>query len=230
MTLEQICELRAAEDGTTYYDFIEYFVSAVVGKKKYKENKCEMLLSQYASKSDEAFAILLFDNNIDVWLDMAKKGITKNSDVKPKYTNGGSATGETASSRVYEGWSRIGLTKFNTIFDMVKKDRKEPHARKFEEEFRQHCETTLSGNKRKVPEFEHDAIDIRHELWSDDEDGPEGPQQRSPGADDFSNYVSTQKRWKEDNGNSAGVYDAPSADQFDSDDDECPVPSDRECV
>ena len=158
-------ELRKNTSGV-YFDFIEYFVSSVVGKNYYKENKCDKLLSEYASVSDEALAILIFENNINTWIDMAVKNITKNSDVIRKYTNGGSSLGEVASSRRYQGWSSCGMKRFNDLFDLVKVDRESSHAKQFEESFQEFCISSGVNGKKKTSErplFE--AIRICHELW-----------------------------------------------------------------
>lgn len=57
-----------------YFNLIEYFILAVVGKRHYKENVCDKRLSNYATVSNKAFAILIFKNNFHSWLDMGKKG------------------------------------------------------------------------------------------------------------------------------------------------------------
>ena len=42
----------------------------------------------------------------------------------------------------------------------------------FEEDFRQWCEAKAEGRKKKkVTEVYHEAVQVRHELWSDDEEG-----------------------------------------------------------
>ena len=87
MTIEKILQMRNGTN-TCYVDFIEFFISAVIGKNKYKENKCDKLLLEFVSIGDEALAILIFENNFETWKDMAAKGISKNSEVSRKYTNG----------------------------------------------------------------------------------------------------------------------------------------------
>ena len=154
-----------------YFDFIEYFLSAVVGKTYYKEHRCEKLLSEYASVSDEALAILIFENNFETWKDMAKRNITKNSVVNRKYTNGGSSAGNKASSRQYQGWSSVGIKRFNELFDIIKQDRESSNAEDFEEAFRVFCENGgVSGKKAKTQDILYEPMEIRHELWSDDND------------------------------------------------------------
>src|SRR5207244_845227 len=122
VNLDKILMLRSSNN-LIYYDFIEFFLSAVVGKKKYKAKTCHYLLSSYASVSDEAFAILVLENNIDTWLDMAKRKITKGSNVPRKFTNGGSSKGEVASCQHNKGWLKQGLDRFNELFDLVQKNR-----------------------------------------------------------------------------------------------------------
>ena len=138
LNLEQVHLMRNDTSGM-YFDFIEYFISAVVGKIYYKENRCENLLSDFTTVSDEALAILIIENNIDTWRDMAKHNITKDSGVGCKYTNGGTSAGTKASSRRYQGWSADGIKQFNKIFDLVKLNRTLPVAKSFEESFKSFC-------------------------------------------------------------------------------------------
>ena len=54
---------------STYYsDFVLYFLPWVVGKSdRWKDNFKTKLLSEFATKTDEAFAIFLLENNIKRW-------------------------------------------------------------------------------------------------------------------------------------------------------------------
>ena len=69
------------EGNVMYYDFINYFVSAVIGKMNYKKKSCSIVMSKYATVSDEAFALLILENNYETWMDMALTGNTKASKV-----------------------------------------------------------------------------------------------------------------------------------------------------
>lgn len=167
MSLEEIMELRRDTSGL-YFIFLEYFLSSVVGKNHYKLYRCERLVSEFTTVSDEALAILIYENNIDTWKDMVDKNITKNSSVTKKYTNGGTSKGEVASSRRYQGWSSNGIKRFNELFDLIRADCNSSHAVSFEESFQQFCidgGVSGKGRKRTAPLFE--AVPIRHELWDD---------------------------------------------------------------
>lgn len=168
-TLSKILELRK-DTSKVYFAFIEYFVSGVVGKNVYKKNKCDKLLSQFTSVSNEALAILIFENNVDTWNDMAQNKITKNSNVYQKYTNGGSSKAAVGSSRRYHGWSTDGLKRFNELFDIVKTDRLSPNAKVFEESFRAFCiNGGMSGKTKKPSKPLCEYIEVRHELWDESE-------------------------------------------------------------
>ena len=138
MTVDQILLLRNDNDAL-YYDFIEYFLSAVVGKREYKMYRCDMLLSQFTTVSDEALAILIYKNNRETWVDMMNNNIKKKSAISWKYTNGGSSHGEIGSSQRYQGCSSDGMNRFNELFDLVQADRKSLHANAFEESFQDFC-------------------------------------------------------------------------------------------
>ena len=167
ITLPEIMELRKDTRGL-YFGFIEYFVSSVVGKNHYKFNRCDKLLSEFTTVSDEALAILIFENNIVTWKDMASKNITKNSDVIREYTNGGSSKGEVVSSRRYQGWSSTGIKCFNILFDLVKADHNSLHAKSFEESFQFFCiNGGVSGKGKKTIAPLYEAVKIRHELWGE---------------------------------------------------------------
>src|SRR5688572_2905110 len=178
-----------SKDNVMYYDFIHFFVSAVIGKMDYKRKLCSMVLSKYATVSDEAFALLNFENNIDTWMDMGRTGDTKTSKVPHKYTNGGSSKGKNGTSQHNKGWSDEGLRGFNELFDLVQKNRDSQHAKQFEEDFRKWCEAKALEKQKKVEKIFNEAIKVRHKLWSDDEDEMED-------ANDNPYYGTDHKRMK----------------------------------
>ena len=141
-----------SKDNFMYYNFINYFVSSVIGKMDYKKKCCSNLLSTYATVSDEAFALLSFENNFDTWMDMGVRGDTKTSQVPRKYTNGGKLQNKTATSQHNKGWSDEGLQRFNVLFDLVEKNRASPYAKQFEEDLRKWCEAKAEGKKQKKVE------------------------------------------------------------------------------
>lgn len=184
VSLDHIMQMRQ-EASYAYIDFVEYFVSAVIGNLRFKQNCCDNLLSQYATVSDEAFAILIMENNYGAWVDMGLRKDTSSTEAPWKYTNGGKAKGEVASSQHNRGWSEQGMQRFNELFDKVKKNRKADGALVFEEKLRSYCEDRASDKKKRAKVLPQELFAVRHELWSDNEDGEqakagdaEGPVQK----------------------------------------------------
>ena len=206
VNLDQITEMRQAEN-FAYFDFAEYFVSSVIGKSRFKQNCCDNLLSQYATISDEAFAILIFENNFDAWIDMGMRKDTSGTVVPRKYTNGGKSKGEVASSQHNKGWSNEGLKRFNELFDRVKENRATPQAKVLEENFRSYCEDKASSKKKRVKPIEQECFAVRHELDSDSEDG------NAKNINDAER--AKQKKQKTSNNNGSGTIVA-SMDNFET--------------
>ena len=107
-------------------------------------------MSKYATISDEAFALLILENNYETWMDMALTGNTKTSKIPQKYTNGGMSQGKVGTSQHNKGWSDEGLCRFNELFDLVEKNRDLPYALQFEENFRKWCEEKALGKHKKL--------------------------------------------------------------------------------
>ena len=182
VNLDQIMQMRQ-EENIPYFDFIEFFVSSVIGKSCYKQNSCDKLLSEYVTISDEAFAILIFENNFDAWVDMGIRKDTSGTQVPRKYTNGGKSKADVGSSQHNKGWSEEGLKRFNELFDKVKKNRSSPEAKDFEEKFRAYCDNKVGSKKKKVKVLIQDSFVVRHELGSnnkyekdDEANDAKGPQ------------------------------------------------------
>ena len=211
-----------------YYDFINYFVSTVIGKMNYKRKSCIEVLSSYATVSDEAFAILCFENNFDTWMDMGLRGDKKTSMVPRKYTNGGISQNRKASSQHNRGWSDEGLHRFNELFDLVQKNRETPFAKEYEENFRKWCEAKAAGNKqKKVEKLYVEAVQVRHELWSDNEDEGvpksdpyEGTDHKRVKLDDIGETFSVTEKNSYEN----ELLPTPSSDDDDESEDDMAAP------
>jgi len=228
--------MRRGKNYAVYYDFIDHFVSLVVGKRNYNRINYKQQISEFASPSDEALAILMLENNYTRWVDMAKRGDTTRSTILPQYTNGGVSEGDVASNRQYQGWSDAGLDRFNVLFRLVKEDRASDVGRQFEIEFKAHClEKYIAGQnrkKRKPIGYDDDgnplepkkAVKVVHELWSDEEEDQTGPDWDGDGSIRADDVVSTSERHHKlqqgtefSNSTSAAV---PEADEDSEEEDE----------
>ena len=85
-TVEARCK-----DIPSYVDFFKLFVSNVVGKKHF-ENVCwREKLFNFVTVSDEAIALLIYEDNHERWTDIGKKANCNFSTIQPKHTSGGNA-------------------------------------------------------------------------------------------------------------------------------------------
>lgn len=120
-----IAELLTEQNYEYYKWFCQSFIKCVIGYDKWETNFCKNLLSSYVLPSDEAFAILLFENNYDCWQDMYEKNDMKTSQVLNKWTNSGNNKGSKGKTIKHNGWSIEAYKRFNELFQMITKNRTE---------------------------------------------------------------------------------------------------------
>ena len=179
-------------------DFFTLFVAPVVGKKWF-ENLCWcQKLSDFVTVSDEALALLIFENNYDRWIDMGKRNNWTSSIICPKYTTGGNAvqtpnstkfstavsrktkignpTEGTAGSVLkestcakHQGWSIEGIKRYNQYFDAVKAEQQSQLGCDFEEAFLQYSIGCKHASKKKPKRETFVFKTCRHKLWDEEE-------------------------------------------------------------
>ena len=101
--------------------------------------------------TDEALALLIWENQEERWLDMVASGTNK-SLLPGKYTDGGVSRVRTGRSRKGKGWSTRGVRRFNELCKLVENDRNTDERRRMEAKFlkdKQDEEMELRKNKRK---------------------------------------------------------------------------------
>ena len=175
----------------SYCIFASHFIAPVVGKHRYNNLCWRSTFLTYVSKSDEAFALLTFENNYDQWIGMANSNDWGSSSIKPAYTNGGnnlqtpkpptgqmmfsktdnpalisSGQSSRSSSVRCQGWSAHGIKRFNELFDLVEKERESSIGLHFEEEYMKQCMNAREQGKKKSHRNNAVYKVCRHELWS----------------------------------------------------------------
>lgn len=186
------------QKGKMYFDFATYFIGPVVGKQNYKDKNRKYRFSRYVTATDEAFALLVFENNYNRWLSMALSNDWTTSSVKPEYTTGGNinqtpknvktsstpkkgklsaknnnvdgteVVNNDSSTSMYQGWSVAGIQRFNVLLKLVKKERAGPLGSRFEKEYLQYCINKKDGKNRKVTRKAIVYEACSHDLWQDD--------------------------------------------------------------
>ena len=228
------------QDKDSYHDFVSSFVAPVVGKRKFDKTSYKYLLSRYVSVSDEAFALLIFENNYDRWLDMAIKDNWTTSDVMPLYTTGGNASQtprnlqpnqvqkNTSRTSMYQGWSVQGIRRFNILYDLVYKERDSEAGTLFEEQFLLSMQDKKEKGKQKNSTKKNIEYEMcRHDLWVMEDGINENTDAGVLGSGHYKNDVSNDN-WENDDGEIA-VEDTDfneNDDEDNNDDDSSSASSD----
>lgn len=138
-----------------FHLFCDVFLSRVVGVTEWRESCTSVFVTDMASVSDEAFAILCIENYWDEW---ANKNVeeyksevafdaTTNTRKKRKTTWGIYTKGATGSRR-YGGWSAEGLERFNVLYEKVVQDRRD-NAAASNVLYKTYCEQREDSGKKK---------------------------------------------------------------------------------
>ena len=137
-SLDEILELSRNEE--VMEQFLEKFVSCVVGRIEWKRSCKDQPVSKVASATDEAFALLVLENIWDSWRDVDPQDYllkrrervepkkqaeaSKSSQRRPRQKEiPGKYTEKHRNAKRYRGWSEEGFARFNQLVRMVREDR-----------------------------------------------------------------------------------------------------------
>ena len=160
-TMEELLKLRGANterERKAFFWFFGTYLECVCGKRQWGAKKLHELVSKardkdrgqkrVVTKSDEAFALVLFENYIDKWklqrqpvpVDGANAdNAGKKQRMKGKYT------GTKNGLCKYGGWSVQGIDRFNDLREIVKQDRACEQAETMEKELLEFCRSQKGG-------------------------------------------------------------------------------------
>jgi len=132
-SLQQYQRMRIEPE--SFYEFCDVFLKLIVGISTWKYGVCHKTVSELATPSDEAFALLLLENTWDQWstCDLAEyKDKRKYNEVmgewekcKPVY---GKWTRGAGGERRYGGWTENGVNWFNELCIHVNQNRTDHRA------------------------------------------------------------------------------------------------------
>lgn len=104
--------------------FCRYFMEPVIGSIKWKRSKARLSLRKFATPSDEAFAMLVYENNYDKWYNEYDEADKNNRTERARWTDSGNKLKTGYSNKKFCGWSREGLEQMNHNYKTTVKDRK----------------------------------------------------------------------------------------------------------
>ena len=162
MTLAKVLQARHNVDDFTA--FCDCFLSCVVGRSGYKQNVATTLVIELSTSSDEAFAILCVENNIEAWDYMISLDANKGPNMPPpKYTRNRKDSGK------HHGWSPDGINRFNELHEDIESKRNE--TLQLEAEFRAMKMQERSGQeKRNRRTVTRDIVTAVTDLDDQDDD------------------------------------------------------------
>jgi len=146
-TIEELCTLRQAttdRERSAFFWFFGSFIECVCGRRSWGKQKHYQLISgaeedngigKLVTRSDEAFALLIFENYIDKWKSAM---IPVNEDQKQNRQRG-KFTAKKSGHCKYGGWSREGTARFNELYKIVQADRACPQSEAMEMELLAFC-------------------------------------------------------------------------------------------
>jgi hypothetical protein len=158
-TIEELCELRRAEterEREAFFWFFGEFLSCVVGKRQWRAQKQYQRISQatmtgssdkLVTVSDEAFALLMYENYFDKWTAQANAQAGQSVQRERKVIRG-KYTVQNSGTCKYGGWNHDGMKRSNYLYALVEEDRKSPQAPAMEKEFLDYC--VREGNNTKA--------------------------------------------------------------------------------
>ena len=106
-----------------HYFFLKHCVINVISRKKWNDNCDRNDYYKYITESDEGFALVVLDNNIERYLEMMKNDDPNKKDfAQPKYT---SVSKKGMPNHIGKGWNDRGKMEFQRYTEMIINKRKD---------------------------------------------------------------------------------------------------------
>ena len=125
MTKEgKLMELYFKHGEKLIYHFVTKILSNVIGKRKWNNMSCKKLMNVFVTNSDEAFAMLVMENNCLKWEDEYENpGMDRRMKMKTRWT-------ETEDGS--RSWSIEGMRRYMELYKGLDNDKEEHKGRYYE--------------------------------------------------------------------------------------------------
>ena len=148
---------RLYEDKERFYAFLVLVCKNVIRKRKWKKKKDQQHYYEFVTESDEAFAILLLDNNAEKYKSMNQHGDNRHSWQQPKYSRK-CATGKFNG----KGWSFVAMAKYFKIKNAIEEWRDNNEDRMVEIARYVYSKYRINSNNNANIEDEHYDSEIKN--------------------------------------------------------------------
>ena len=153
---EGLENLRTKEENIdVLHTFVSYCLIHFTTSINWRYKACSAVVSDIFTESDEAFCILLIENNAGDYAKMHReqRKISR-KESKPKYTK------VECVEHKFKGWDRRGIRRFNNIVTAVRKNRELSASKNMELELKSRY-TEVSG---KATDNNEDEVDYDSDL------------------------------------------------------------------
>lgn len=160
-TLEEILKLRQSprnSNNTPFTFVVEHLAGAVIGQQKWKMGRCYTPMTKSMSVSDEAFMLLLLENQYEMWKEAKTSRVGRGI-----YT-------ENSRNKKFCGWSNDGIRRFNELIKEVRENRNKQYSKSVEEET---FKTLAERHKKVLGVKRKNARKRRRIVLSDEEEEDE---------------------------------------------------------
>lgn len=141
---------RTARETAAWQWFMGTFIDCVVGKPKCHQSKYLVPVSASTiTISDEAFALLLFENYEEKWQKQCQHDKTKTVLSAKMPRTHGKFTSKTMGQSEFGGWSIVGLNKFNAYCKRIQQQRASAAGKKAEQELLTYLAETPQGEEMR---------------------------------------------------------------------------------
>ena len=127
-------KMRVTASNEDWKEYVEVCFTPVILKETFKRNKKNVRLGEYLTVYDEAFALVVMENNLEAWIaEGLNWGVkTKEMEDLKKYYNKGSTKSRSVGG-MKRKWSVKGKKRFNEIVEVLEKQRNETESKEKEE-------------------------------------------------------------------------------------------------
>jgi len=152
---KKIHECRKQESKEVFKLLSEIALAPMVSREMWKLNNTSVPISALLTVSDEAFALLTMENNVNEWIMLLKHGKDLvNKGLHTIYTRKGENKDGTK-----KGWTLDGKMRFNGLYDSIVLERNSSRSKELEKGVQEKWKAEAGQSKR------------RKERSGDEEDG-----------------------------------------------------------
>lgn len=149
----KLIELYFKHGENLIYYFVTKILANVIGKRKWNSMGRQKLLSVFVTNSDDAFALLVMENNCFKWTDeFENPGICRKLKVKAQWS-------ETADGS--RNWSMEGMKRYMELFKALEKHKiqhKDRYKDMCEQIRKMEMERTMQTSKKKKKDQDNDNL------------------------------------------------------------------------